>query len=500
MALDKLFYINVGKSGTFSPSGNNEYDTTAADIDKLIAALEAKNQKKLLLYFHGGLVDAASGMEIASRIVSSAGTDGYSSYPICLVWETGFKEVLVQNFDTISKSEFFKKILVKIIKVAGNKLGIDIDDSLIGSKGIGSMGDEEILLELQKAAPFEKTFENQGKRSFSIKNASPENIESEAYYHNVVLPEVQAELEEEIAGDQKLINLAAAKKPDEEAKLMKNEIAPMGTNGEKGILTYAKLIGSAIKIAMNVIKRYMKKRDHGFYPTVIEEIFREFYVNDIGTWVWSRMKNKARDMWLEDDFSGNPENWHAGSYFLKKLTEYQDKVGALSIDIVGHSAGSIVTCELIDAVKRSGSSLRFRNIYFMAPACSCELFSRTLLQNQELFKNLLIFTMLDSYESKDRLVPVLYPRSLLYFISGVLEGEKEFDAFILGMQRHIIGNKPYNSDPMLNTISEYLKDKMIYSVTDANAPIGMRSGSISHGGFDDENETTLESIFYLIKK
>lgn len=108
--------------------------------------------------------------------------------------------------------------------------------------------------------------------------------------------------------------------------------------------------------------------------------------------------------------------------------------------------------------------------------------------------------MQDQYEQKDRLVPVLYTRSLLYFISGVLEAES--DTCILGLQRHIIGNKPYDQEEILNDINKYLvlEDRMVYAVTKDDALEGLRSGSQRHGDFDNAGEITLDSIFYLLKQ
>lgn len=496
--LDKLYYINVGKNGTFRPSGNSVFDTTPEDVDKMIQKLSEENQKRILLYFHGGLVNASNGMETATRIVKYA-AERSTSHPICFVWETGLNETLFQNLDTIKKSDFFKKLLVKIIKVAGKQLGIDLDNVLGGSKGVGSMSDAEIKVQLEKEAPFEKTVVNEGKRSASLKVA-PEKIKDELYYEFTVKPEVELALEEEITNDPQLVALASQQKYPDEARLMKNSIADTPQDGEKGILTYGKLLVVAVKITVAIIKRHMQKRDHGFYPTIIEEILRKIYVADTGAWVWGSMKTKAKNMWKEDDFTGASQDWHAGTYLIKKLIEYQEAAGELTIDIVGHSAGSIATCELIDAVAKRGIGLKFRNILFMAPACRCELFADTILSHQELFQKLRIFTMLDSYEQKDHLVSVLYPRSLLYFISGVLESDS-VDAFILGLQRQIIGNKPYDGEPVLNKINGYLvmNDRIIYSVTDNNSLEGMRSASVSHGGFDNQDEPTLDSIFHLLK-
>ncbi|TWV93269.1 alpha/beta hydrolase [Chitinophaga pinensis] len=112
------------------------------------------------------------------------------------------------------------------------------------------------------------------------------------------------------------------------------------------------------------------------------------------------MKEKAAAMWKDDDFSGPASEWHAGSYFLKKLLEYQQQQGELSIDLVGHSAGSIVICELIKKLAAAGIPLQFRNILFLAPACRCDLFADAVLKHPERFQRFRIFTMQDIYETK----------------------------------------------------------------------------------------------------
>lgn len=109
--------------------------------------------------------------------------------------------------------------------------------------------------------------------------------------------------------------------------------------------------------------------------------------------------------------------------------------------------------------------------------------------------------MEDKYEIKDRLVKGLYTRSLLYLVSGILEG-KESDAYILGLQRHIEANTPYDADETLKAIAQFMKDDhhVVYSVSDQGAIDGMKTTSVSHSGFDDDKESTLDSMVYLINQ
>lgn len=494
--LSKLNYVNVGKHGTFSPSGNPVFDTTAADVDKIFEQL--KEGDRLLLYFHGGLVNAQSGMETAERITRYV-TSGTGSHPVSFVWETGLMETLGQNLDVIWGSDFFKRLLVKVLKVAGKNLGIDVD-GLDGSRGVGGMTDAEIWEQLKHAEPFEETSEVLGAKSAGLNLVFEEGVDDiDIYLDTEIKEEIEADFTQEITLDEALQESAMSEKPALEAELMRNDIAEDSTAGEKGILSFGKLIAAAVKITLRVIKRYLKKRNHDFYPTVVEEIFRELYIADFGTLMWGLMQKKAKDMWKADDFSGSSTDYRAGSYFLKKITEFQSTGAKLTIDLVGHSAGSIAICEMVDAIAKRGLDIRFRHVIFMAPACRCELFADTVLKNLEIIQDFRMFTMSDKYEKKDHMVPVIYPRSLLYLISGILEKDC-FDAYILGLQRHITGLVPYDGVEVLNAIKEFTgkEGHVVYSVTDGGLP-GFISGSMKHGNFDNDKETTLDSIINIIK-
>jgi len=497
-SLSKLNYVNVGKHGTFTPSGNMLYDTTPEDVDKIFENLQ--DGAKLLLYFHGGLVSASSGMQTAERITRYI-SPATHSHPVSFVWETGLGETLQQNLNVIWSSEFFKRLLVKVLKVAGKQLNIDVEE-FAGSKGVGGMSDAEIWEQLKRAEPFEFTNEAPGGKSASLMFTDEELSGDIDYLLNSSLAgELKGEFEAEIENDDRLKAAAQREKPALEAELMRNEIAQSIEQGEKGILSFGSLVAAAVKITIRVIKRYLKKRNHDFYPTVVEEIFREIYIADFGTTIWGLMQEKAKDMWKSDDFSSSPStSWHAGSYFLKKIVDFMASGKKLTIDLVGHSAGSIAICEMVDAIIERGLPIKFRHVIFMAPACRCELFARTVLKNKSIMQDFRMFTMSDEYEKQDHMLSVIYPRSLLYLISGILEKDS-FDAYVLGLQRHISGWAPYDSDEVLNDIKAFisLEGNVVYSVTQDGLP-GFISGSQKHGNFDNDKETTLDSIVNIISK
>jgi len=497
MALSRNNYVNVGKEGTFLKGNDPVFNSTPQEIDQLFQQLKSRNQTKIVLYFHGGLVPAHDGMETAKRIVRYVEKDT-DAHPLCFIWETGLSKTVAHNLEIAEKSEFFKKMIVKVIKVAGKKLGIEAVDKIGNSKGVETLKEKEIEDELKKGEPFENYQVNVSSKSASVIDG--ETIKSDAELKAKILPEIEAELEEEIESDDDFKNIAAKEKSEEESKLMNPEYIGAEAAEGKGIISAAKLIAASVKITYNVIKRHIQKTDHDFYPTVVEEILREIYVSNIGNWLWGSMKKKAADMWKPSDFTGDYQNWHVGSYVIKKIEEYQKETGKpLTVDLVGHSAGSIVICELFKKLKSDKIDLKFRNIMFFAPACRCDLFDEAILSSPERFSTFRIFTMKDEFEKQDHLVKHVYPRSLLYLISGILEEER--DAHILGLQRHITGNKPYVGD-MFTRIKTFLADegKIVYSKSDDTALGGFKTGSLSHGGFDDDKETTLDSMVYIINQ
>lgn len=497
-SLSKLYYLNIGDKGTFSNTTNNTFTSTPADVDDIFQNLEAKNTERIVLYFHGGLVSRESGLETATRITAKVANLAPRSHPVSFVWQTSLWDTISQNLGDIANSEFFKHIVVKVLKVAGDKLGIHNPDLAGISRSVNSLSDPEIRAELDKEEPFANYEVVEGSKSASVITA--QDLGSEGEIDDSIRQEIQASLEELITADPVLQDIANAEKPDKEARLLKPYALNQDEEEEvksRGIINTGKLLISAVKITVNVVRRFIQHRDHDFYPTVVEEILREFYVSDAGLWLWGEMKQKAASMWAPDNFEGDYNNWHAGTYFLKKLEEYKVKKPNLIVDLVGHSAGSIVICALLNKI-RGGSSLRFRNVIFLAPAVRCDTFVNEAIPdtNNLLFQQFRSFTMADENEKKDHVAGFVYPRSLLYLISGILE--KESDAYIFGLQRHTEGRSPYTGG-IFNKIVQFLaqNNNVVYSVN--NIGNGLSTEAVHHGDFDND-DPTLKSIMFILNQ
>ena len=138
----------------------------------------------------------------------------------------------------------------------------------------------------------------------------------------------------------------------------------------------------------------------------------------------------------------------------------------------------------------------------MAPACRVDLFVEKLIANSSKFKEFKMYTMADAFEKKDRMVPYFYTHSLLYLISGILENEgKDYDSYILGMERYLLSEKPYHEAAELKAVIAYLsniENSVVYSKSDVGSAIGLQTESLSHGGFDDD-PATIKSVLHFLK-
>jgi hypothetical protein len=474
---DKLTFVNLGPHGTFEKSG--KVNTTPADVDAIFAHLRTPGApRKLTVHFHGGLVAEGGGMSVARKMAPVY--RGGGAHPVTFVWETGFIETVVRNVQTIDQTKLFAKVREWVLKKASKHLGVGLDE-----KGVGQeLTRQEIEQELRKAFPFDGLRVGVGARGARRLAAV-----DEAFLES----ELREELDEDLEEDAEL--RAVIEREAAEGGLL-GPATPAGERAgtAKGFPSLASALVALVKIAVRVIRRFAQKRDHDFYPTVVEEILRELYIADMGAWIWGGMKSVAEDMWTPNaGLAGNA--LHGGRYFLDGLAALQRENG-LQVDLVGHSAGSIAICQLLQVVREEYQDLRFRNVLLLAPAARSELFWQQIVKprprrppgSPTLFDAVRVFTMSDTTEKKDRLVGPIYPRSLLYFISGVLE--RGYDVPLVGLERYLSRVAPYDAPELLD-VAAYLNEPgtLVLSPSPDGAAEGFGSRSTSHGGFDDDEAT-----------
>jgi hypothetical protein len=476
--MNPLNYLNIGVGGTFlSPS---ECRTSPTDVDGLLAYLAGKGTKRLCFYFHGGLVNETTALTGAAAIEPFYTASGV--HALFVAWQTGLGETMQRNLGDLAKTELFLKLLKIAFKGAARKLWLD-PTSKGGSAGVD---DAMVEAELAKEEPFADFAPTPLDTTTKGGGTEPDNDD------DVLSQEIQAETEMEMAADPDWDRILA---DPEQTRYLDPDI-----RGEVAINATAKGAGLAVafyagKAIFNVCKRYYTKRHHDFAPTVVEEILRVGFLADLGATVWNDMKRSAGDMWKPNDgLSGDQQ--HVGRYLLDLLPAYFES--GLEIDLVGHSAGSIAICKMLEAAASAGIALPVRNIIFLAPACTADLFWNGIASHRERFQRFRMFTMQDLYEKQDHLLGRFYPRSLLYLVSGILENAP--DCPLAGLERHLIGREPYGSN-VLRGVHDFLYEpgtgRLVFSVT-SGTPEGLRCSAVHHGGFG-EDKLTLESIGVLLR-
>ena len=481
--LDPLNYINVGPHGTFRASGKAR--TTPEQIDALFSHLEQKSINKIVLYFHGGLVSEASGMKAAAFLTPLLSQAG--SHPISLIWETGLVETVTRNLDSAVQTELAQKLLKHVLKRVAKRWGVDL-----AGKGPGQdLTDAELEAELAKRRPFadfDFPEQSNGRAKGGSAPVSTAGVDAEQ-------PIIELELEEELIADPELEALVAAEASNN--PVLADTLKEGDEIGAKGglALTLA-VVQLLLPVAMRTLQRRANRIDHGLFTTVVEELLRQLHLADLGSWVWGSMKDTAQAMWAPN-LGPVSDQSRVGTYFLDRLAAHKQKNPALAVDLVGHSAGSIAICRMLAATQRY-PGLAVRNIVFLAPGCTMSLFHDEVVSRPERFQNFRMYTMRDEHETQDILVPGVYTRSLVYFVSGVLEDEVPKP--IAGLERWLRADAP---DPrgLLAPVRAFMgqagHDRLVLSKTADGALSGLRSSALKHGAFDND-PTTLESLQFLI--
>jgi hypothetical protein len=280
----------------------------------------------------------------------------------------------------------------------------------------------------------------------------------------------------------------------------------------KAILSGALLARHALVITSRVVRRFFKHRDHGLHTTVVEEILRELYIDQVGTEVWQFMKQDSADTFEHEGRLPERAGWLLMG-LLGDLVKQRKADGQPLpvVSIVGHSAGCIYASNLLNYLYQARlapasswycSAFQVDKLVFLAPAATAKVFAGVLEKHDSapLFGAFRMYSLSDSDEKGYYEVPVLYPGSLLYIISGLLEREDDEgsgDMPLVGMQRYDRTEFPF-TEPEVLKIVEFLTsrpDQLVWS-GDNRGP-GLNCDSKRHGEFDRTEKTVASFLHFL---
>ncbi len=480
------------ENGRLAPS------TPRAKITQM--AQQAVASGHLVIHFHGGLVPRNTGIEIAERLLPRYSVAG--AFPIFFVWESGLIETISNNFKEIAQEKLFRILWKRIAAIVKRKFSQTNNDRAgyvlphVDTSGLERTIDEALdqddlsLLAASELKTPAHTDELGDFERLMLQNElgtdAQLNTEIQRVSNSLRDP---ADIEADLQSRAPRVQGSSTTMMDPRAL---DQLVDRPTPGHRGIISTAKMIKTIVSIAANVISRFVKDRDHGFHATVVEEILRELYLANVGQFIWETMKTDTADAF------GDNSDVHGGTALLDALSGAIDPAKPLKITLVGHSTGAVYISNFLDKTTGLLPDNQRYDVIFLAPASNCQLTADTLTQHRDKIGSFRMFTMTDHYEKKDELVKILYPHSLLYFVSGVVEGG--FDVPLVGMERFYDEDDfPAADFPEVATVRDYIEadsDRAVWSVNNAG-PDGHRSTSEKHGDFDNDLKT-LESIEHIL--
>jgi hypothetical protein len=500
MSFDTSNVIRSGPEGRFLESG-----TTKADVDAIVARI--MTSERTVLHFHGGLVNERTGMTIARNVAAAYGAAG--AYSVTFVWRSGILEVLPANLHEIAGESLFKTLLKWVTKYALGKIGQDIQ----GMRGgvLALPRDIEVARELNRRNTGQEPYDQV---TVPESVAEPTLAELAALERDLAVQPAVREVAAALAAPEQPATAAVTERgalvrvATADTLLDPDVIAELRTEaarrtGERGLVSTAFLARKGAQVLVAVLQRFRAHTGHGLYPTVVEEILRAFYLANVGGAVWRMIKQETLDT-FQSGRSG-----HVGRYFVDRLTErLATEPKRPRITLVGHSTGAVFINNLLTdlATKRADptnplpADFSCAATAFLAPACTFQDFVPVLRQHPSLLGRFRLFTMTDAAERADQLVGFVYPRSLLYFVSGVVEQDAQDRSAVMplvGLERYY-RDAAFNDMPEIAAVRDFVlgsDDHAVWSPIDGGP--GRSSGARSHTSFD-EDPGVLASLQHLI--
>jgi hypothetical protein len=484
----------TSRLGAFDETGR--FPTTSHDMATTMAAYAKVSEKTdLALFFHGGLLSRADGVNLAKRLQSRfpepAATQaaGRNVYPYSFVWESGLLDELLRNLPEIVSDIVFQRILSIVAATAR---------TILNAQQPPAVPTMSTILPTTAAV---------------AGNFAPGVAPTAAQ-----IDEVQRAVEND-----PLIRTAKARVAATRSSLLSPEILAAIAAEEQQTVRLGILALKAGVVLSQMIHRFSFGRDHGFHETLIEEILRAYYLVNAGFATWTEAKAGAAAA-----FSPDPASY-VGTNMVRELVKMFDAKKRPRVALVAHGAGALYVCPFLAAMdsellgKSYGPDIRF-DVIVLAPAVRVDVWSAMSERYGHMIGDFRMFSMLDAQERNDALLrragepaasPAneilgqIYRRSLLYFTSGVLEDE-DGDTPLLGMVRFFSGAGAFG--PGRNAMIDALRESFAAAPqrrvlsspppavqpAPAQPPIGLRCTSRRHEDFITD-AATLESICYVLR-
>ncbi|WP_378944762.1 caspase family protein [Paracoccus sp. R86501] len=239
----------------------------------------------------------------------------------------------------------------------------------------------------------------------------------------------------------------------------------------------------ALSVIWQMIAQQFGRRDtRGFDLGGIRDAAIEGLVQMFGRGIWGTMKNSARQCSAPGDRHG--------------LTLLARELGRVfgpdaPIDLVGHSAGSIVLLHLLPVLRQAGCPAQ--SLQTLAPAATTALYRSGLAAGGATLRHR-IYTMTDTAERDDNVVGI-YGKSLLYLVAFGFEPSRPTP--VSGLQRDLLGDTALVTG-LAEWVNGVTREALVFSPSPNGTPQRLRSSATSHGGFDND-AATMWSVMRFIR-
>jgi len=208
---------------------------------------------------------------------------------------------------------------------------------------------------------------------------------------------------------------------------------------EKGAASADIGVFKPAKFIVRVAARFALGTRHQIEPTIMEEFLREMSflgLAELAQNHWKIVYENTEKCWI-------PNN--NGQRLIAALAQLRtERGGQFPIHVVSHSAGAIAIAYLVAYLARNNGP-KLDNIIMLVPAVNLKLFAETIVAFSHTYTNFRAFVLKREKEESDNLASIVYPASLLYFVSGVAENAG-FGDRMLPIEQHLRRRKPYVSD------------------------------------------------------
>lgn len=403
------------------------------DVAATFSAFRAQSQvKRLALFFHGGLVDKASGQKGAA-LEYVAYND--CAFPLFFIWESGFWEVLAHHLPLIFAETIFGRIVQHVLDVVSSKrpqagalrveplavfdASLNTTDSTLASATLTSADIDAFMSAIKNDEVIQQEAAAIARTSASVESLLATNASTSALQLSP-----RTHLSPEVVSGIRAAYIQGTNENFGTGKAM----SELGFDPLGAVRAAWEVAKAAVPVLITLFKRFANGRDHGITCTIVEEVLRALYLANTGSSIWEEMKRET-----EDAFNGD-SNTYGGTAVVEELCAHLKQHPNTPITLVGHSTGAIYIGNFLDhvdaALRAQGDVTTAFDIILMAPASTMDFYAS---KYRNRVNGIRIFQMQDAVEQQDHLMSQdygpgddsilgrVYPRSLLYLVSGICE-------------------------------------------------------------------------------